>query len=470
MSVWSELKQLVSDAWHVIGLLNPGGGSKPGGDQDAIRAAARVWGEQYHTLSDISSLLDSVVTAHLRGGKPPAGTGQIGIAQAWNDPAGEMFQGYWRTVKSGIDRSANAFNEMPPALNAIAEHVQGFNNSVNSVRGQLEWWAGITGGLVILGFFTDGATDAVAALRLAEGASLLARARALLNAARALYEGARAWQALRYVVAAFDVFKTVLKNETIIFGTRLAERWAITGDPSAGWSKYDPVQILALGSFLSGFNGLISLGSKGGWLPAIGDAETTPTFNLITQKLFYNLVWRPGVSVVGGLTYNDLQALLLTHTGDYGKIGATTFKFNSVNGVLAGAVGLVYPKLPIAANTTGMVIINSAEEIVFPKLRLARGLFVVTAARDLGRLQPTLFQPTPAGLMPIGMLPVHRVVAGDNLWNISQQQYGNGLYYADLAEGNRIRDPNLIHPGQFLTLPGVPLRPLVAIPGIQVDS
>jgi hypothetical protein len=467
MSVWHELKQILSDAYHVIALLNPGGGSKPGGDQDAIRAAAKVWGEQYRTLSDISSLLDSTVVTHLRSGAVPAGTGSIGIAQAWNDPAGDMFQSYWRNVKAGIDNSASAFNQMPGALNEVAQHVEGFNNSVNSVRGQLEWWVGITGVLVLLGFVTDGATDAVAALRLAEGLSLLARGKALLSAAKALYEGARAWKALRYVVTAFDVFKAILKNETIVFGTRLAERWAINGDPSAGWSKYDPVQILTLGSFLAGFNGLIALGDKGGWLPRIGTGATTPTFNLITQKLFYNLIWRPSVSVLGGLTYNNLQAVLLTHARDYGKISATTFKFNSLNGLLAGVTALIYPKLPIAANTTGLVIINSAEEVAFPKLRLARGLYVITAAKDLGRVQPALFQPTPAGLMPIGTLPMHHVAPGDNLWSLAQQRYGNGLYYQDLAEANRIQNPNLIYPGQFLTLPGVPLAPAMPAPGDQ---
>ena len=34
MGLLDRFKQVVSDAWHVIGFLNPGGGSKPGGDQD----------------------------------------------------------------------------------------------------------------------------------------------------------------------------------------------------------------------------------------------------------------------------------------------------------------------------------------------------------------------------------------------------------------------------------------------------
>src|SRR5690349_11959852 len=152
MSVWDDLKQILSDAYHVLGLLNPGGGSKPGGDQDTIRAADRVWGEQYQTLSEISSLLDSTVMTHLRSGAVLTGMGPIGVAQAWNDPAGDMFQSYWQNVKSGIDRQASAFKQMQGVLNVVAQKVQGFNDSVVMVRTQLEAWAGITAVLFLIGF------------------------------------------------------------------------------------------------------------------------------------------------------------------------------------------------------------------------------------------------------------------------------------------------------------------------------
>lgn len=49
-----------------------------------------------------------------------------------------------------------------------------------------------------------------------------------------------------------------------------------------------------------------------------------------------------------------------------------------------------------------------------------------------------------------------RVVArGDSLWRISRITYGAGEQYAILYKANRdrIRDPNLIHPGQVLVLP-----------------
>ncbi|MCI4665835.1 MAG: LysM peptidoglycan-binding domain-containing protein [Neomegalonema sp.] len=48
------------------------------------------------------------------------------------------------------------------------------------------------------------------------------------------------------------------------------------------------------------------------------------------------------------------------------------------------------------------------------------------------------------------------VQPGNNLWKIADYVYGEGARYTVIYEGNRdqIRDPNLIYPGQVLTLPG----------------
>ncbi len=47
------------------------------------------------------------------------------------------------------------------------------------------------------------------------------------------------------------------------------------------------------------------------------------------------------------------------------------------------------------------------------------------------------------------------VVRGDSLWRISRVTYGAGEQYAIVYRANRdrIRDPNLIRPGQVLVLP-----------------
>ena len=46
----------------------------------------------------------------------------------------------------------------------------------------------------------------------------------------------------------------------------------------------------------------------------------------------------------------------------------------------------------------------------------------------------------------------YTVKKGDCLWNIAKKYYGNGMKYKDIASRNNIKNPNLIYPGQVLTL------------------
>lgn len=49
----------------------------------------------------------------------------------------------------------------------------------------------------------------------------------------------------------------------------------------------------------------------------------------------------------------------------------------------------------------------------------------------------------------------YTVKKGDCLWNIAKQYYGNGSKYTDIfnANSSKINNPNLIYPGQVLTIP-----------------
>ncbi len=56
-----------------------------------------------------------------------------------------------------------------------------------------------------------------------------------------------------------------------------------------------------------------------------------------------------------------------------------------------------------------------------------------------------------------GAPPVRRVVVqrGNTLWGIARRNYGEGILYVRVFEANRdkIRDPDLIYPGQVFTVP-----------------
>lgn len=50
-------------------------------------------------------------------------------------------------------------------------------------------------------------------------------------------------------------------------------------------------------------------------------------------------------------------------------------------------------------------------------------------------------------------LKTYTVKSGDTLWNISKKNLGNGSKYIEIASLNNLSNPNLIFPGQVLTLP-----------------
>ena len=53
---------------------------------------------------------------------------------------------------------------------------------------------------------------------------------------------------------------------------------------------------------------------------------------------------------------------------------------------------------------------------------------------------------------PVSLLTVQ---PGNTLWGIAREKYGDGFLYVRVFEANtdRIRDPDLIYPGQIFTVP-----------------
>ena len=47
----------------------------------------------------------------------------------------------------------------------------------------------------------------------------------------------------------------------------------------------------------------------------------------------------------------------------------------------------------------------------------------------------------------------YQVVKGDNLWGISVRAYQDGFKWQEIAQVNHLASPNLIHPGNILTIP-----------------
>jgi LysM domain len=47
----------------------------------------------------------------------------------------------------------------------------------------------------------------------------------------------------------------------------------------------------------------------------------------------------------------------------------------------------------------------------------------------------------------------YTVVSGDTLWAIAERFYGDGSRYQVIADASGVTDPDLIHPGQVLTIP-----------------
>jgi nucleoid-associated protein YgaU len=70
--------------------------------------------------------------------------------------------------------------------------------------------------------------------------------------------------------------------------------------------------------------------------------------------------------------------------------------------------------------------------------------------------------PSPAGPAAATQVIVQPT---QNLWRIARRAYGEGIRYTDIyaANSDRIRDPNLIYPGQIFTLPPAS-RPVVSAP------
>ena len=68
-------------------------------------------------------------------------------------------------------------------------------------------------------------------------------------------------------------------------------------------------------------------------------------------------------------------------------------------------------------------------------------------------VESKLYRETGNSPAPVSQNKSYTVVKGDCLWNIAKKFYGNGGQYMKIAAANSIPNPNLIYPGQVLTVP-----------------
>ena len=59
----------------------------------------------------------------------------------------------------------------------------------------------------------------------------------------------------------------------------------------------------------------------------------------------------------------------------------------------------------------------------------------------------------PAEPEPEPAARTYTVESGDTLWAIAERFYGDGSKYQVIADASSIPNPDLIHPGQVLTIP-----------------
>jgi LysM domain len=66
---------------------------------------------------------------------------------------------------------------------------------------------------------------------------------------------------------------------------------------------------------------------------------------------------------------------------------------------------------------------------------------------------PPAPEPAPPPPPPPPVVRTYTVESGDTLWAISERFYGDGSRYQQIADASGVSNPDLIYPGQVLTIP-----------------
>ncbi len=115
---------------------------------------------------------------------------------------------------------------------------------------------------------------------------------------------------------------------------------------------------------------------------------------------------------------------------------------------VAVILGITFTSVVSNAGNEGYVVGSSSESLIVPKLDLDRintGIFEKSKGKEV------------VVVVEITQSRLRRCVVkkGDCLWRIAEKVYGNGFLWGKLFNANRskIKDPNLIYPGQIFNIP-----------------
>jgi LysM repeat protein len=301
-----------------------------------------------------------------------------------------------------------------------------------------------------------------------------------LRAARLMERGLQAQRDAQVLPAASTFYKLWTGyriNSLAWFPLRAADHWGGPQhnlDPTKGWQSYEWKQIMggtalftAMGFGLGPVVGRLS-GAPAGWLTrGLGLAGRSATTRFWVGGALDRL---PGVTAAGLSAFSapaqqyvwatmNLSALgaggaklrqgtALAFTSNLAVTGPVGFPLNSAVAIaLPGAGWAEYLPVPV------MWTLGTYQEVTDDSVRAARGIPNGGALNNL--LRPSDFTVPQPGPFPAAALPSHVVAPGDSLWDIARRQYGSGLYYPDIARWNHLSNPDLIRPGQQLTLPPV---------------
>lgn len=190
--------------------------------------------------------------------------------------------------------------------------------------------------------------------------------------------------------------------------------------------------------------------------PQVATDETTATQSAEQRDIAVLRSDREGVSLVGTApaTSVELDTIGYSDTGNVELGGRAAVGSVEIRAYLNNRV---VAQLPVDANGTWRGEVPDVDAGVYT-LRVDAvtddGTVASRIETPFKREEPAVLAAATAAAAD-GVVRAVTVQAGDTLWAIARERYGEGLLYVQVFEANRtaIRDPDLIFPGQVFDLP-----------------